>query len=180
MGNIFSGNRTVRSASRLTANLPSVWLSHKTLLRVGGASLPRICPSPDGWAMVCYQGREWPVRFDYSKMRFEGQRRWLLCPACEQRRLRLFIDVDVLACRGCLGLVYESQREGRRRRMFRKAEKIRARLGWAPGIISPDGPKPHRMHMKTFRSLKSELDALTAALLVDMNAWLEKAESLLE
>lgn len=180
MGNIFSGNRSVPVSRRLTTALPSVRLSHKELLRIGASTLPRICPYPDGWAVVCYQGREWPVRFDYSNTRFAGQRRWLLCPQCNQRRLRLFIDADVLACRTCLGLAYESQREGRRRRMFRRVEKIRARLGWPPGIASPDGSKPPRMHLKTYKALTSELDKLTRALLVDLKSWLDNAETILD
>jgi hypothetical protein len=64
--------------------------------------------------------------------------------------------------------------------MFRRVEKIRARLGWPPGIASPDGSKPPRMHLKTYKALTSELDKLTRALLVDLKSWLDNAETILD
>jgi len=151
-------------------------LVHKELYSLKPRLGPRAIPQGDGWAMVIYGLREWLVRLETTPLHFGGQRRWLVCPQCSHRREALYVACEALACRSCLGLGYESQNENRRGRMFRRANAIRARLGWASGILSLDGDKPPRMHWRTFQRLRAELDVLTNALLGILGEWLDRAE----
>ena len=176
MGGILSGNRTFRGGRPSTATLPVARLVNSELYSLKSRPGPRVIPQGDGWAMVLFGVREWPVRLEITPLHFGGQRRWMACPRCSHRREALYVEREVLACRSCLKLGYESQNENRRGRMFRRANAIRARLGWAPGIVNPDGGKPARMHWRTFRRLHAELDALTNALLGILGDWLDKAE----
>jgi hypothetical protein len=68
----------------------------------------------------------------------------------------------LFACRHCLNLGYQSQRESTTDRIARKAGKIRKKLGWQPGILNANGGKPKGMHWQTFEKLQSEHDALVS------------------
>lgn len=48
------------------------------------------------------------------------------------------------------------QRETDNDRTIRKADAIRARLGWEPGILNGGGGKPKGMHWRTFRRLTAQ------------------------
>ena len=75
----------------------------------------------------------------------------------------------IFACRHCRRLAYPSQREAPDDRAARRADKIRDRLGWEPGILNPKGwAKPKGMHWKTFERLDTEHDALVAASMAGM------------
>lgn len=180
MGGILSGNRTLRVGKPSTASLPMVRLVHAELYTLEARQGPRLVPHGDGWAMVTFQLREWPVQLKTTPLNFGGKRRWLVCPSCSHRREALYVAHDVLACRACLGLGYESQNENRRQLLFRRANAIRARLGWSPGIVSPDGDRPHRMHRSSYNHLRTELEGLTNALLGYLEVWIEKAEARLD
>ena len=52
--------------------------------------------------------------------------------------------------------------------MARRADKLRDKLGWEPGILNGDGIKPKGMHWRTFERLKVEHDALVGASLAGM------------
>jgi hypothetical protein len=67
------------------------------------------------------------------------------------------------ACRNCYRLAYRSQRDTQSDRLIHKADKLRDRLGWEPGILSGNGDKPKGMHWKTFRQLQAEHDRLADA-----------------
>lgn len=129
--------------------------------------------------MVRWGHKEWPALLDHTPLHLGGERRWLVCPKCRARRQSLFIASDTLVCRKCLHLKYESQSESVRYRNFRKADKIRAKLGWLPGVLSPNGIKPPRMHQRTFEALKTELEFLTSKLLMDLSEWINQAEDAL-
>jgi hypothetical protein len=45
-------------------------------------------------------------------------------------------------------------------RAARRADKLRARLGWEPGILSGEGGKPQWMRWSTFEGLAAEHDQL--------------------
>jgi hypothetical protein len=60
---------------------------------------------------------------------------------------------NIFACRHCYRLAYPSQREALYDRAARRADKIRDRLGWEPGILNGEGLKPKGMHWKTFGRL---------------------------
>lgn len=94
-----------------------------------------------------------------TKCTFGGARPWMLCPCCG-RRVAVLFGGAMFACRRCRGLAYESQRETAGDRAIRRADAIRDRLKWEPGILNPDGWKPKGMHWRTFWRLKAEHDRL--------------------
>ncbi len=99
---------------------------------------------------------EYPVMLEWTACRYGGQRPWFLCPAqaCGRRVAILYIgNGGLFTCRHCRQLVYVSQRESDLDRIIRKADKIRDRLEWQPGIINPPGGKPKGMHWRTYEKL---------------------------
>ena len=69
----------------------------------------------------------------------------------------------IFACRHCYRLAYPSQRESPDHRALRRADRIRARLGWEPGILNGDGCKPKWMRWRTFQRLSAEHEAYVGA-----------------
>ena len=76
----------------------------------------------------------------------------------------------VFACRQCNRLAYRSQREADDDRATRRADTIRRRLDWEPGILNGNGLKPKGMHWSTFERLQGEHDAHVKAALASMAA----------
>lgn len=107
-----------------------------------------------------WQPIEYPVWLDWTACTFGGKRVWLLCPAkgCG-RRVAVLYGGTIFACRHCHRLAYASQRESDYDRATRRADTIRRRLGWEPGILNGPGWKPKGMHWRTFERLKAEHDA---------------------
>lgn len=109
-------------------------------------------------------GSEWKdehysVRIVRTACRFGGTRPWFLCPArgCG-RRVAVLYGGGIFACRQCHELAYRSSRESVSERAAQRAEKVRARLGWEPGILNGSGEKPKRMRWATFERLSGEHD----------------------
>ncbi|MEO6322750.1 MAG: hypothetical protein ABIR56_18895 [Polaromonas sp.] len=105
-------------------------------------------------------GGEWkdmvyPVRLAYTPCNLGGHRVWWQCPAagCNRRVAVLYGGTGIFACRHCYRLAYRSQRETG---SYRPADKLRARLGWVPGIAHPPGGKPKGMHWKTYTRLLND------------------------
>ena len=92
------------------------------------------------------------VQLAQTYPRFGGVRWWFLCPRpdCRRRVALVYAAGREFACRTCLGLAYESQRENRRWRALRRAQKIRARLGAGADITKPFPLKPRGMHVVTY------------------------------
>lgn len=110
----------------------------------------------DDWINLNY-----PVFIDWIPCHLGGQRPWFRCPARKcGRRVAILYSGGIFACRHCYRLVYPSQREKLDDRATRRADKIRARLDWEPGILNGDGLKPKGMHWKTFERLSAQHDAL--------------------
>jgi len=109
-------------------------------------------------------GSEWvnknyEVGLDWTSCNFGGSRVWFKCPAygCG-RRVAILYGGAVFACRHCYRLVYRSQREEKYDRALGKADRIRDRLGWKPGVANPRGGKPKGMHWRTFLRLTHQHD----------------------
>jgi hypothetical protein len=66
---------------------------------------------------------------------------------------------NIFACRHCYRLAYPCQRETADDRAARRADRIRARLRWEPGILNGDGGKPKGMRWRTFERLTVEHEA---------------------
>lgn len=175
MGNITSGVRGSRGGKLACETLPCVRLKIAEMWKVKQHGARVLVDGPDHGTVV-YGMMQWPVDIVETPLHYGGHRRWLICGQCLSRRVALYIHDSKLACRTCLGLRYGSQHEGERDRAFRRAEAIRERLGWMPGIAHPNGPKPHAMHRKTFQRLVAEHDAIAAYLLGDVSKWIDRAE----
>lgn len=89
-----------------------------------------------------WKSERYPVRLEWTLCTYGGQRAWFICPAAHcGRRVAILYSGAIFACRRCYRLAYPSQREGESDRMARRAEKIRAQLGWEPGILNGEGIK---------------------------------------
>jgi hypothetical protein len=121
-----------------------------------------------------HEGGEWepmnyPVLLDWTSCGFGGWRVWWRCPALGcGRRVALLYGGRVFACRRCNQLAYRSQRERSDDRAARKADKIRRRLGWQPGILNGKGHKPKGMHWHTFDRLEMAHDTYCDVALLGM------------
>lgn len=103
-----------------------------------------------------WQDKSYPVRLAHSACNLGGQRSWWLCPVvgCGLRVALLYLGGSgIFACRHCYGLAYRSQQETAHYRTFRRADNLRARLGWVPGVAHPMGSKPKGMHWSTYSRL---------------------------
>lgn len=111
-----------------------------------------------------WKAMEYPVRLDWTGCNLGGKRAWFRCPAkgCG-RRVAILYGGQVFACRHCLNLAYECQRETAGDRACRRADAIRLRLGWRPGILNGSGWKPKGMQWHTFNRLKAKHDAYVMA-----------------
>ena len=73
-----------------------------------------------------------------------------ICPAAGcGRRVAILYGGGIFACRHCHQLAYFSSREDAGDRAARRrAERLRARLGWEPGILNGEGGKPKWMRWR--------------------------------
>lgn len=101
------------------------------------------------------QSVEYPVDLDWTTLHYGGRRPWFLCPAsgCGRRVAVLYGDGGRFACRQCQWLAYKSQGEAPCKGVYRRIDKLRARLKWKPGFAHGIGPGPKGMHQRTFERL---------------------------
>lgn len=106
-----------------------------------------------------WKDEEYPIFLDRTPCRLGGSRPWFLCPArgCG-RRVAILYGGTIFACRRCHRLAYDSSREDAGGRATRRADHIRMKLGWQPGILNGDGPKPKWMRWRTFDRLVERHD----------------------
>ena len=122
-----------------------------------------------------WQAMKYPVHLAYTACTYGGQRVWWLCPAVGcGRRVAVLYGGSVFACRHCQRLAYKSQRETQQDRFYRRANNLRDRLGWVPGVIHGPGSKPKGMHWKTFWRLQASHDATVMRTLAGLSAKLQK------
>jgi hypothetical protein len=102
---------------------------------------------------------EYPVYLEWTGLHYGGRRAWFRCPAkgCG-RRVAILYGGAIFACRHCHRLAYLSQRESAGDLATRRADKLRQRLGWEPGILNGEGSKPKGMHWRTFERMRMEHD----------------------
>jgi len=116
-----------------------------------------------------WQQKEYPVYLEWTDCNLGGQRPWFHCPTlgCGKRVAILYAG-SVFTCRHCKQLAYACQRETRDDRAARRAETIRGRLGWEPGILNGEGIKPKGMHWRRYERLRSEHNAYAIASIAQM------------
>ncbi len=120
------------------------------------------------------------VQLMQTACNYGGVRHWFRCEYCRGRVGVLYLSGGQCACRKCFKLAYKSERENSTYRLYRKADKIRNRLGWGAGIALPDGVKPKGMHWKTFDRLKAKHDATAQRVFGATAQWCAKITSRLQ
>lgn len=102
----------------------------------------------------------YPINIDRTACNYGNSRPWFLCPTCNKRVALLYLSDGMFDCRHCCNLAYETQNESKwiRSSWGNKANSIRRKLGWTPGIINDSElfNKPKGMHWKTFERLITE------------------------
>lgn len=131
------------------------------LVRIDIRRRPRVLYQGDAAAVVKLidpEGgvvRAFEVHLSWTPCGWGGERPWFLCPACKRRAAVLYFGA-VPACRRCARLVYPSTREDPTDRALRRANELRARLGWPRGIIHGIGGRRRGMHGQTYERLTFE------------------------
>jgi hypothetical protein len=101
-----------------------------------------------------WKDEQYPVRIERTPCNLGGSRP--CCPAVGcGRRVAILYGGGIFACRHCYQLAYASSREDAGGRATRRADRIRARLGWEPGILNGNG-KPKWMRWRAFERLATE------------------------
>lgn len=102
------------------------------------------------------------ILFDKTKCNFGGSRLWFLCPTCGKNARKIYLVGDRFECRGCSGLPYRSQSESERDRLVRRADKLRSKIGAAPGWGNEiyDEDKPAHMRWDTFDRISNEIASI--------------------
>jgi len=118
------------------------------------------------------------VHLEQTECNYGGVRYWFTCPNCHRRVGVLYLSSGQCACRKCFNLAYKSERETNQDRLYRKAGKLRDRLGWRPGIVHPDGDKPKGMHWKTFRRIKFKHDVIANRICGATMEWINKRKAI--
>jgi hypothetical protein len=107
----------------------------------------------------------------YLRCRFGGSRAYFICPGpggvtkCGRRVTRLHLSCRYFLCRHCNQLAYASQYEQSWERAFRRANKLKQRLGMDIGIAEPFPDKPKGMWARTYGRLLDEI--LQAEIMAD-------------
>jgi hypothetical protein len=109
---------------------------------------------------------------------FGDGRRYFECPGfpgrpCQRRVVRLYLVGRSFRCRHCHRLAYASQSETAENRAFRRATKIRMRLGGRGGYARPFPDRPKRMWHRTYNGLRLKA---TFAELQAREAWVAQSQ----
>ncbi|MCP4064571.1 MAG: hypothetical protein GY740_15150 [Gammaproteobacteria bacterium] len=103
------------------------------------------------------------IKITRTHCHFGGTRPWFLCPGDQcGRRVAILYGPNSMLCRQCSGIAYQSQRENRIQRMFRKLRSIEASYTGRPNESAPkDRTRPKGMHHRTFELLQEKHQRLT-------------------
>lgn len=108
-----------------------------------------------------WKDEQYPVRVVRTSCNLGGSRPWFICPALGcGRRVAILYGGGIFACRHCHRLAYASSREDAGDRATRRADRLRVRLGWKPGILNGNGDKPKWMRWRTYYRLTEAHDRL--------------------
>ncbi|AZR42982.1 hypothetical protein MTMN5_03549 [Marinobacter salarius] len=145
-----------------------------------------------GYCARNHQGPRFPtqmINLTRTPCNFGGYRPWFICPGDQcGRRVAILYGPHSMLCRHCWGIAYQSQRETKLQRLFRKLESLEA--------IFPDAPiakyheslsRPKGMHHRTFnllgkrhRLLASEIRLRQVEELIELDAKFEARLSRIE
>lgn len=110
-----------------------------------------------------WKSEEYPVFLDRTRCNYGGERVWFLCPVrgCRRRVAVLYLS-SIFACRHCLHLSYESQREAPYSRALSRAQAIRIKLGGSANMAEDFPDKPKGMHWRTYWDYCKQADEATS------------------
>jgi hypothetical protein len=159
------GTRHYRTWSRCTvvaaACDDSMLLTHRRL-------------GPGGWGESNYT-----VGLTWTPCHLGGRRAWWHCPVVGcGRRVAILYGGLVFACRQCHRLGYRVELETEEDRAARRANKLRQRLEWVPGVFHGVGPKPKGMHWRTYWRLRLSYHEAEAEVLQNIGAQLGRLRGL--
>ena len=119
-------------------------------------------------------GKPVQVRLDCTTCHLGGTRVWWRCPCCGRRVAILYVRGKTIACRRCWRLRYlvEAMPEGDK--AFRRADKLRARMGWVPGVAFGEGHRPKGMHRATYDKLLNRYRAAELQVLGAMAHYIDR------
>lgn len=116
-----------------------------------------------GWPLIPVPGGDF-IRVTSTRCHFGGERLWFVCPGCQRRCAIVYLSTGT--CRTCAGGRYETESLSPENRLFRRAFRLRERLGQKGGGLFGDFPdKPKRMHWRTYDRLVAQGQAIEAKLL---------------
>jgi hypothetical protein len=120
---------------------------------------------------LCYRDREFEaftsvevrIGLSWVPATFGGARPYFICPGttCARRVALLYFARGVFRCRRCHNLAYECQREDKRRRARRRANKLRASMG-APSwraLALTHTERPKGMWRTPYNQLRRSIEA---------------------
>jgi len=118
------------------------------------------------------------VGLEWTPCNFGGERPWFVCPGvrCGRRVAILYGPGKYFLCRHCYDLRYESQREDKKDRALRRAQKITQRLGGSANMTEPFPEKPKGMHHDTYMRLCWKHHEAEMEYLAGMRELLDKLE----
>lgn len=98
------------------------------------------------------------INLTQTPCNFGGYRPWFLCPGDQcGRRVAILYGPNLMQCRHCWGIAYQSQRENQIQRMSRKLRSIGASYTGRPNDSAPrDRTRPVGMHHRTFKLLQEK------------------------
>ena len=108
------------------------------------------------------------VRIETTPCNLGGHHQWFTCPSCTRRVAVIYGTGRLFACRRCKALAYSSQAESADDRAARRANRLRRKLGWHPGILNGAGLKPKGMHWRTYERLLAQHDDFVGVSLAGM------------
>lgn len=148
------------------------WLRNKPALEIRPVYLSE--DDPADWLEVQHLWAEDTVaeriNMEWTPCAYGGARPWLLCPWCGRRARLLYLEsaiaspvVSRLACRTCLGLAYECQRQDETRRLAEKAKRLRRKADGASAfsLFSAFPARPTGMHWATYLRLREASETAT-------------------
>jgi hypothetical protein len=119
-------------------------------------------------------GRPVPVKLDYTHCHLGGTRVWWRCPYCARRAAILYPRGKTIACRRCWRLRYKVEAMPEGDKAFRRADKLRARMGWVPGVAFGEGHRPKGMHRATYDKLLNRYRAAELQVLGAMEHYIDR------